>query len=141
MCGSLLSGSFVWHKAVTYMRAFQHMHMSRQEATVHYRSCFLPALTYSFPATWMPQAFLECIHRLLMSTILNKMGLHCHLMQSIVFAPQDLGGVMQSHTQTKCPTIAYPCTPSLCKDTTRYCTQNPSQNLPIVGQDMVACPQ
>jgi len=67
--------------------------MSRHEANVLYRSCFLPALTYSFPATWMPQKFLEHIHKLSTSMILNKMGLHSHLPQSMVFAPRNLGGV------------------------------------------------
>jgi len=41
----------------------------------------------------MSPTFFEWIHRLLTSTILNKMGLHCHLLQSMVFAPWELGGV------------------------------------------------
>jgi len=49
----------VWGKALRYTSAFQRTHMTRREATVLYRSCFLPALTYSFPATWMPEKFLE----------------------------------------------------------------------------------
>jgi len=66
----------VWKTATTYTRAFQHTHMSRHKATVLYRSCFLPAITYSFPETWMSQQFLEHVHKLSTSTILNKMGLH-----------------------------------------------------------------
>jgi len=58
-----------------------------------YRSCFLPAITYSFPATWMPQQFLERIHTLSTSTILNKMGLHSRLPRSVVFAPREIGGI------------------------------------------------
>jgi len=45
----------IWKQAVIYTWAFQRTHMSRREATVLYRSCFLPAITYSFPATWLPQ--------------------------------------------------------------------------------------
>jgi len=69
----------VWKQALTYTRAFQCTHMSRHEATVLYWSCFLPVITYSFPATWMPLTFLEHIHCLSTLMILNKMGLHCNL--------------------------------------------------------------
>jgi len=83
----------VWKKAVVYTRAMQRTHMSRREANVLYRSCFLPALTYSFPAMWMPQKCFERIHTLSTSTILNKMGLHSKLPRSMVFAPHDIGSV------------------------------------------------
>jgi len=83
----------IWHKAVLYTRAFQRTHMNRREANVLYRSCFLPAITYSFPATWLPSKFLERIHTLSTSTILNKMGFHRNLPRSLVFAPRDCGGV------------------------------------------------
>jgi len=83
----------VWKQAVTYTRAFQCTHMSRHKATVLYRSCFLPAITYSFPATWMPPTFLECIHCVSTLMILNKMGFHCNLPRSMVFAPHEVGGI------------------------------------------------
>jgi len=67
--------------------------MSRQEASVLYQACFLPALTYSFPATWLSAKFFEWLHTLSTSTILNKMGLHRKLPRSMVFAPRNLGGV------------------------------------------------
>jgi len=41
----------------------------------------------------MPAAFLERIHCLSTSTILNKMGYHRNLPRSLVFAPCDIGGV------------------------------------------------
>jgi len=37
--------------------------------------------------------FFERIHQLSTSTILNKMGYHCNLLCSLVFAPCDLGGM------------------------------------------------
>jgi len=49
----------VWNKALLYTKAFQRTHMNRREATVLYCSCFLPAITYSFPATWMLPSFLD----------------------------------------------------------------------------------
>jgi len=67
--------------------------MAKREATVLYHSCFLPALTYSFPVTWMPDKNFERIHHLSTSTILNKMGYHHNLPCSLVFDPCDLGGV------------------------------------------------
>jgi len=66
----------MWKKAITYTRAFQRTHLSEREANVLYRACFLPALTYPFPATWLSEKFLEWIQTLSTSTILNKMGLH-----------------------------------------------------------------
>jgi len=83
----------IWKKAITYTCAFQCMHMSRREANVLYRACFLLAITYSFPAMWLSEKFLERIQQLSTSTILNKMGLHQNLPRSLVFAPRAIGGM------------------------------------------------
>ncbi len=83
----------VWTKAILYTKAFQRTHMSRREANVLYCSCFLPALTYSFPAMALPASFLERIHKLSTSTILNKMGYHRNLPQPFMFAPREMGGI------------------------------------------------
>ncbi len=87
----------MWKKAVLYTKAFQRTHMSRREAGVLYRSCFLPALTYPLPATWLPDIFLDRIMKLSTSTILNKMGLHRNLPRQVVFAPRHAGGFGLSH--------------------------------------------
>jgi len=89
--------SYLWDKAVLYMKALQHTPMNHREATVLYKSCFLPALTYPFPATWLLDSFFAKIHKLSMSTILNKMGFHRNLPWELVFAPRSLGGVGLSH--------------------------------------------
>jgi len=83
----------LWKKAVLYTKALQRTHMSRREAGVLYHSCFLPAIVYPFPATWLPARFLERIMRLSTTTILNKMGFHRNLPRSLVFAPRTVGGV------------------------------------------------
>jgi len=83
----------IWQKALLYTKAFQRTHMSRREAGVLYHLCFLPALTYSFPAMGLPATFLERIHKLSTSTILNKMGYHRNLPRSFVFAPRHMGGI------------------------------------------------
>jgi len=66
----------LWKKAVTYTTAFQRTHMSRCKAGVLYQACFIPALTYPLPATWLPLTFLDRIHKLSTSITLNKMGFH-----------------------------------------------------------------
>jgi len=83
----------LWEKAVVYTKAFQRTPMTHREAVVLYKSCFLPALTYPLPATWLPDRFLEKIHQLSTSTILNKMGLHRTLPRTLVFAPRSIGGI------------------------------------------------
>ncbi len=52
-----------------------------------------PLLLLIFASTHMPPTFLEHIHQLSALTILNKMGLHCHLPCRMVFVPHELGGV------------------------------------------------
>jgi len=69
----------LWEKAVVYTRAFQRTPMTHREAGVLYKSCFLPALTYPLPATWLPDRFFTKVHQLSTLTILNKMGYHSTL--------------------------------------------------------------
>jgi len=69
----------LWTKANIYVTAFHRTPMNRREAGVLYRSCFIPALTYPLPATWLPDRFFDKLHRLSTSTILNKMGFHKNL--------------------------------------------------------------
>jgi len=85
--------SHLWKKALLYTKAFQRTHMSRREANVLYRSCFVPALAYPLPATWLQLSFFDRIHRLSTSTLLNKMGYHRFLPRAMVFAPRTMGGV------------------------------------------------
>jgi len=87
----------LWKKALWYTTALQHTPMTRREAGVLYCSCFLPALTYPLPATSLSPQFLDCIHRLSTSSILNKMGFHRNLLRSLVFAPHSLDGIGLSH--------------------------------------------
>jgi len=94
----------LWNKALTYTLAFHRTPMTRREAGVLYRSCFIPALTYLLPTVWLPDTFLEKIHRLSMSTILNKMGFHRNLPCSMVFAPRSLGGEGMCNLQSEMET-------------------------------------
>jgi len=85
--------SHIWEKAIVYVNAFHRTPMDRREASVLYRSCFLPAITYPLPATWLPDQFFEKLHRLSTSTLLNKMGFHKNLPRCLVFAPRTVGGI------------------------------------------------
>ncbi len=91
----------LWKKALLYTTAFRRTPMSRREAGVLYRSCFVPALSYPLPATWLPDAFFEKVHRLSTSTILNKMGFHRNLPRSLVFAPRAFGGIGMCNLKTE----------------------------------------
>jgi len=83
----------LWAKTLLYTQAFQRTPMNHREAGVLYRSCFLPAITYPLPATWLPDRFFEKMHQHSTSTILNKMGYHRTLPRTLVFAPRAMGGV------------------------------------------------
>jgi len=86
-------------KATLYTKAFHQTPMNRREAVVLYCLCFIPALTYPFPATWLPDTFFEKIHQLSTSTILNKMGYHHTLPWEMVFALRSVGGIGLCHLQ------------------------------------------
>jgi len=80
-------------KATLYTTAFQRMPMNHHKAGILYRSCFIPALAYPLPATWLLDLFFDKVHQLSMSMILNKMGYHQTLPRSMVFAPKYFGGI------------------------------------------------
>ncbi len=92
-CSTKPMEAHLWDKAMQYTKAFQKTPMTRREAGVLYRSCFLPALLYPLPATWLPDRFFDKIHQLSTSIILNKMGFHQNLPRCLVFAPRAVGGV------------------------------------------------
>ncbi len=80
-------------KATLYTKAFHCTPMNRREARVLYQSCFLLAMAYPLPATWLLDAFFDKVHQMSTLTILNKMGYHRHLPRSMVFTPKAIGGV------------------------------------------------
>jgi len=103
-CNMQSMEAHLWTKAQLYTMAFHRTPMTHREAGVLYRSCFLPALTYSFPALWLSDPFLEKVHRLSTLTILNKMGFYQNLLRSLVFAPRSIGGVGMCNLQSKMET-------------------------------------
>jgi len=91
----------LWKKAVTYTNALRRTPMSRREAGVLYRSCFIPAISYPLLATWLLDSFFAKVHRLSTSMILNKMGYHRNLPRCLVFAPRTFGGIGLCNLQTE----------------------------------------
>jgi len=89
-CDTTPMESHLWEKVVVYTKAFQWTPMNHCKAVVLYKLCFLPALTYPLPTTWLPDRFLDKIHKLSTSTILNKMGFHRTLPRTLVFAPRSI---------------------------------------------------
>jgi len=89
----------LWAKALLYTTAFQCTPMNHWEAGVLYCSCFIPALAYPLPATWLPDAFFDKVHQLSTSMVLNKMGYHRNLPCSMVLALQAMGGVSMCNFQ------------------------------------------
>jgi len=73
------------------LESFSQNPMNQCKAGILYRLCFLPALTYPLLATWLPDQFFEKVHRLSTTIILNKMGFHQNLSDSMVFAPHIAG--------------------------------------------------
>jgi len=73
--------------------------MDHRKVGVLYRSCFIPALAYPLPATWLPDMFFQKVHSLSTSVVLNKMGYHSCLPRVMVFTPRALGGVGLCHLQ------------------------------------------
>jgi len=89
----------LWEKAIRYMSAFQKTPMTHCKVGMLYHSCFIPALAYPLPATWLPDMFFEKIHHLSTLTILNKMGFHRNLPRCMVFAPHTQGGMGMQNFQ------------------------------------------
>jgi len=89
----------LWNKALLYTTALRRTPMDHRKAGILYRSCFLPAMTYPLPATWLLDSFFERVHSLSTSVILNKMGCHGHLPRAMVFAPRAMGGIGLCHLQ------------------------------------------
>jgi len=84
----------LWQKVQLYHAlAFQCTPMNHREAGVLYQSCFIPAMAYPLPATWLPDHFFEQIYQLSTLIVLNKMGYHRNLPQCMVFAPHMISSM------------------------------------------------
>jgi len=84
-------------RQMQYYTFLQRTPLSRREARVIYRQCYLPKVTYPLPATTMPPAMIYKSQAAVTSLFLNKMGYPRHMPRAVVFAPASVGGLAFRH--------------------------------------------
>ena len=62
-----------------------------------YHVCYLPAITYSLPATSLTYKQLDKIQRKATTTFLNRMGFNQHFPRAVSYAPKWFGGLGMRH--------------------------------------------
>jgi len=80
-----------------YSAFLQRTPLTRREARVIYRQCYLPKVTYPLPATTIPPDKLYQTQLRVTTQFLNKMGYPAHLPRAVVYAPIDVGGLGFRH--------------------------------------------
>jgi len=80
-----------------YSEFLQQTPMTRQEARVIYRQCYLPKVTYPLPAMTIPPDRLYKSQLRVTAQFLNKMGYPTHFPCAIVYAPIEVGGLGFRH--------------------------------------------
>jgi len=71
--------------------------LSKCEAQVIYKQCYLPTVTYPFPATNISPSLIYNTQCTITFLFLTQMGYPWHIPQSIVYAPETLGGLGLCH--------------------------------------------
>jgi len=71
--------------------------LSKQEAQVIYKQCYLLMVTYPLPATNMPPSKIYDTQCSVTSLFLTRMGYPRHLPRCIVYAPETVGGLGMRH--------------------------------------------
>jgi len=66
---------------------------TRREAKVIYRQCFLPAVSYPLPATFMPDKLLDATQTKVNSLFLNRIGYPRTMPKAVTNAPNTHGGI------------------------------------------------
>jgi len=67
--------------------------LSKCEAQVIYKQCYLPMVTYPLPATNMPPSKIYDSQCSVTSLFLTRMGYPRHLPRCVVYAPETIGGL------------------------------------------------
>jgi len=71
--------------------------MTQREASVIYRQCYLPKVTYPLPATNIPPDKLYQSQQRVTAQFLNKMGYPITFPRAVVYAPREVGGLGFRH--------------------------------------------
>jgi len=73
------------------------MPLSKQEAHVLYKQCYLPMVTYPLPANNMPPNKIYPTQRTVTSLFLTQMGYLRHILRCVVYVPDTIGGLGMHH--------------------------------------------
>jgi len=76
-----------------YQQFLQSCPLSRREARVIYKQCYLPAVTYPLPASFMPPDLIYKSQQSATLWFLLRMGYPRTLPRSVVYAPTNIGGL------------------------------------------------
>jgi len=84
-------------KQQKYVQFLLRTPLSRQEARVIYKQCYLPTVSYPLPATNMPPDAIYATQSTVTSLFLTRMGYPRHIPRSVVYAPDSVGGLGMRH--------------------------------------------
>ncbi len=80
-----------------YVQALQQCNLSHREASIVYKQCYLPTVSYPLPATNIPPDLLHRHQAKATTTFLAKMGYRRTMPRAVVYAPKVLGGLGFRH--------------------------------------------
>ena len=80
-----------------YAKAIQLCPLDRQGINIAYYCCYLPAITYSLPATSFHEDDLHDIQNEATSSFLSRLGFNRHFPSKVVYAPKWFGGLGLRH--------------------------------------------
>jgi len=89
--------SILQQKQDRYVQFLLRTPLSHREARVIYKQCYLPTVTYPFPATNMPPAKIYDTQCTVTSLFLTRMGYPRHIPRCVVYAPEMVGGIGLRH--------------------------------------------
>ncbi len=84
-------------RQANYSTFLQRTPLTRREARVIYRQCYLPKVTYPLLATHIPTDKLYQTQLCVTMRFLNKMGYPAHLPWAVVYAPIEVGSLGFQH--------------------------------------------
>jgi len=80
-----------------YVQALQQCNLTHREASIVYKQCYLPTVSYPLPATNIPPDLLHRHQAKATTAFLAKMGYRRTMPRAVVYAPKALGGLGFRH--------------------------------------------
>ena len=72
-------------------------HFTREEAWTYYRSCYVPAVTYPLPSSFLTHSQLRSIQTKAMAIVTAKCGFNRNTKSEVLYVQSDLGGAEFCH--------------------------------------------